>query len=205
MKGLSPNLPIFSSSSTEMHCFVMQKFFEFPCLLIMGLLFFSKYFLLFGNQYILQISAGSLDAQHLLHMLYIDLYFLISKSANLSPSLRLFRFNGYQRLAVICPSNCSAPIPLPRGSPGIRRKMGVMKKDGALEKRVNLVIIQGGARKKYKVIKKVIRGPGQQKKSDFPEVAWEGWGQNYLTSVFRLKMYKILGKNNVLSRLLKKK
>ena len=24
MKGLSPNLPIFSSSSTEMHCFVMH-------------------------------------------------------------------------------------------------------------------------------------------------------------------------------------
>ena len=36
-------------------------------------------------------------------------------------------------------SNCSAPIP--RGSPGVRRKMRVMKKGGAFEKRVNLVII----------------------------------------------------------------
>ena len=56
---------------------------------------FSKYLGVFGNWYILKISAGSLDAEHLFHMLYIDLYFLISKSANLSPNLRLFRFNGY--------------------------------------------------------------------------------------------------------------
>ena len=49
-----------------------------------------------------------------LHMLYKDLYFLISKSANLSPNLRLLlRFYGYQRSAVMCPSNCSAPIPPP--------------------------------------------------------------------------------------------
>ena len=57
MKGLSPNFPIFSSSSTEMHLFVMHygmkvlfllKFFKFPSLLIMGIVF-SKYFRMFGN------------------------------------------------------------------------------------------------------------------------------------------------------------
>ena len=59
MKGLSPNFPIFSSSSTEMHLFVMHYgmkvleiffkiFFKFPCLLIMGIVF-SKYFRVFGN------------------------------------------------------------------------------------------------------------------------------------------------------------
>ena len=41
-------------------------------------------------------------------------------------------------------SNCSAPIP--RGSPGVRRKMCVINKGGALEKRVIRVFIQGGKR-----------------------------------------------------------
>ena len=50
MKGLSPNFPIFSSSSTEMHLFVMHygMFSKFPYLLIMGIVF-SKYFRMFGN------------------------------------------------------------------------------------------------------------------------------------------------------------
>ena len=51
MKGLSPNFPIFSSSSTEMHLFVMHygmKVLENFCLLIMGIVF-SKYFRVFGN------------------------------------------------------------------------------------------------------------------------------------------------------------
>ena len=59
MKGLSPNFPIFSSSSTEMHLFVMhygmkvlenfcEIFSKFPYLLIMGIVF-SKYFRMFGN------------------------------------------------------------------------------------------------------------------------------------------------------------
>ena len=51
--------------------------------------------------------------------------------------------------------------------------------------------------------KKVIRGPGQPKKSDFPEVAREGLGQNYLTGAFRLKNVQNIGKNSVLSRILK--
>ena len=54
------------------------------------------------------------------------------------------------------------------------------------------------------MIKKVIRGPGKPKKSDFPEVAREGLGQNYLTGAFRLKNVQNIGKNSVLSRILKK-
>ena len=118
-------------------------------------------FPLFFHSQIFHLKKGIIA----LHMLYIDLYFLISKSANLSPNLRLLRFYGYQRSAVMCPSYCSAPIPpLPRCSSGIRRKMGVMKKDGALEKRVNLVIIQSGA-----VKKESDKRTGVTKtKSDFP-------------------------------------
>ena len=39
-------------------------FFNFPCLLIMGIVFLSI-FVCCGKWYILQISAGSLDAEHL--------------------------------------------------------------------------------------------------------------------------------------------
>ena len=42
--------------------------------------------------------------------------------------------NGFMRR-----SNCSAPSP--RGCPGVKGKMCVIKKGGALEKRVNLVIL----------------------------------------------------------------
>ena len=42
-------------------------------------------------------------------------------------------------------SNCSAPIP-PPGSPGVRRKMCVKNKGGALEYEGIKVIDQGGAR-----------------------------------------------------------
>ena len=57
MKGSSPNLAIVSSSSTEIHLFVMHygmnvlfllKIFKFPYLLIMGIVF-SKHFCVFGN------------------------------------------------------------------------------------------------------------------------------------------------------------
>ena len=65
----------------------------------MGIVF-SKYYLVFWNYYILQISAGSLDAEHLFNLLTINLnilsfHFLSAGVLTLSTWLsmvRLFRF-----------------------------------------------------------------------------------------------------------------
>ena len=85
-EGIKSNLAIFSSSSTEMDHFVMdygskalenscESFLKFPYLLVMGIILEKIYdlikvgqkcFSVFGNWYILQFSAGSLEAEHLL-------------------------------------------------------------------------------------------------------------------------------------------
>ena len=117
MKALIPNMAIFSSSSTEMHLFVMhygikalenfcKTFLRFQCLLIMGItleLFYDlikvgpKYFSVFRNCYILQIFPGSLDAGHfsLIFTCVVDLFLLVSTRVS---NLRLYRFYEHTKI-----------------------------------------------------------------------------------------------------------
>ena len=68
--------------------------------------------------------------------------------------------------------NCSDPSP--RGSLGVRGKMCVIQKGGALEKRVIRVFIWAGQGKN-----KVIRRPGQLKKSNVPGGAQEEGAEQF--------------------------
>ena len=70
-----------------------------------------------------------------------------------SPTIRIMKFpirsiRRDSRVYVLCVGQTALPPSPPPGSPGVREKMRVIKKGGALEKRVKLVIIKGGARKK---------------------------------------------------------
>ena len=72
-------------------------------------------------------KGGSIEKRVMWDMFYMPLL-MIGYGSLLSP------------FPLMCRSNCSAPIP-PPGSPGVRENMRVIKKGGALEKRVILVII----------------------------------------------------------------
>ena len=70
---------------------------------------------------------------------------------------------------------CPHP-PSPQGCPGVKGKMCVIKKGGALEKRLIRVFMSGGARKN-----KVIKDRGNLQKVIPRGCPGREWGQNNLT------------------------